>query len=163
MTLKIVPDIWAAAEILYALRMDHSHSYNGWTEMLIMLRSGYFHILMPKVWTSFLNAGLVYAFVLFIFWLNVSSHRSFSLPCQLICCWLGFHLHFQSQTCPQGSVTSSLPVYSGVIKNLPCINIPISVLCGAPTGSLAAKEPSDHLRIWWPLQRSRVPETATVS
>lgn len=151
MTLEIVPDIWAAAEILYALGMDRSHFYNGRTGMLIMLWSGYFHILMPKVWTSFLNAGLVYACVLFILWLNVSSHRSFSLPCQLICCWLRFHLHFQSQTCPQGSATSSLPVYSGVIKNLPCINIPISVLRCAPTGSLAAKEASDHLRIWRPL------------
>lgn len=115
--------------------------------MLIMLRGGCFHILMPEFWTSFPNAGWAYACVPFILWLNVSSHRSFSLPCQLICCWLWFHLHSQSQACPQGSATSSPPVYSRVIKNLPPINIPISVLRHAPTGSLAAKEASDHLRI----------------
>lgn len=149
--LKIVADIWAVTEILYTLAVDRSHFYKGRTGMLIMLWSGYFDILVPKVWTSFLNAGQVYSCVLFILWLNVSSHRSFSLPCQLICCWLRFHLHFQSQTCPQGSSTSSLPVYSSIIKNLPCINIPTSVVRRGPAGSSAAKDASDHLRIWRPL------------
>lgn len=89
------------------------------------------------------NVGLVYACVLVILWLNVSSHRSFSLPCQLICCWLWFHLPSQSQACPQDSVTSSLPAYSGVIKNLPCINIPISVLAVALQP--ARRLPEKHL------------------
>lgn len=63
-----------------------------------------------------------------ILWLLFSSHGSFSLHCRLICCWLWSHLHSQSQTCPRGIVTCTLPVYSRVIKNLACINIPISAL-----------------------------------
>lgn len=63
----------------------------------------------------------------------------------LICCWLWFHLHSQSQTCPRGIVTCTLPVYSRVIKNLACINIPISALSAVlQNHTLAAREASDR-------------------
>lgn len=106
-------DCWELCIIVTVVTEIHMHLY----------------IDTPLFEDCLLKFGLVHISVFkFILWLDASSHRSFSLPCRLICCWLRSHLHSQSQTCPQGTVTSTLPVYSWVIKNLACINIPISVL-----------------------------------
>lgn len=83
---------------------------------------------MLKVWNFFLNVGLVYACDLFILWPNVSSHRSFFPPlsANLLLAPIPSPLSITNLPSRLGDILAAC--LQRVIKNLPCINIPISVL-----------------------------------
>lgn len=114
---------------MYSPGMGHSsrlcHCYSGNKSKCL-----YTHILTPHS-LSFAPkcfACTVHVCVKFILWLSVSSHRSFSLPCQLICLLAVIPSLLSITDMPSRHRDIHAACLQQGHKEPRCINIPISAL-----------------------------------